>query len=196
MLFLLFRLFLSFFLERRRSQSQVIIKIKAQQIQQTALQTKYWSTNFSDWLTHKVQTTTMTPVDLPWWCDWGEVFTHSLDNSSSPDPETHTDPNTSIKQQPDGSWCFLHYSSLLVDKPECHEGTNGIAGETQAWHLSYKNAHSCLGRSILFLCDFSSSWAQHHSALTLHTISFLTWKECSRWLLSCCFFSSHFITDN
>lgn len=138
------------FLERQRSWSQAIIKIKAQQIQQTALQTKYWSSNFSDWLTHRVHTTTMTPVDLPWWCDWSQVFTHSLDNSSSPDPETHTDPNTSIKKQPDGSRCFLHYATLLVDKPERDKGTDGIAGETEACRLSQKNADSVLERSLLF----------------------------------------------
>lgn len=154
MLFLLFCLFLFFSLERWRSQSQVIIKIKAQQIQQTALQTKYWNSNFSDWLTHEVHTTTMTPVDLPWRCDWSEVFTHSLDNSSSPDPEAHTDANTSIEQQPDGSGCFLHYGTLLVDKPECDEGTDGIAGETETCHLSHKNAQSCLERSLLFSARF------------------------------------------
>ena len=153
--FLSFSSFFFFhFSERQRSQSQFIIKIKAQQMQQTALQKKYWSSNFSVRFTHKVHMIIMTTVYLPWWCDWSEVFTHGLDNSSTPDPETHTDPNSSIKQQPDGSRCFLHYTTLLIDKPECDKGTNCIAGETEKHCLSYKNAHNCLERSLLFSVRF------------------------------------------
>lgn len=108
----------------------------------------------------------MTAAHLPWWCDWSEVFTHGLDNSSTPDPETHTDPNTSIKQQPDGSWRFLHYTTLLVDKPERNEGTNCIAGETEKHRPSYKNADNCLERSLLF-----SAWF----FFIVHANTALTW---------------------
>lgn len=98
----------------------------------------------------------MATVHLPWWCDWSEVFAHGLDNPSTPDPETHTDPNTSVKQQPDRSWCFLHYTTLLVDKPECNKGTNCIAGETEEHHPSYKNFRKIALKEVFYFpCGFS-----------------------------------------
>lgn len=96
---------LSHFLERHRNRSQVIIKVQQNQ-QSTATAVSQ---------TEQRSTSIMTTEHLPWGCDWSEVFTHSLDNSSAPDPETHADPNPSIKQQPDRSWCFLHDTTLFID---------------------------------------------------------------------------------
>lgn len=136
----------SLFLERWRSRSRVIVKTKSQHIQQTALQT---NGNFSqDCMTVR------RTVHLPGRRDGSEVFTHGLDNSSAPDPETHADPNAPVEQQPDWGRRFLHDPTLLVDKPERHEGSDGIAGETEKQHPGYRNAGNCLGRSVLF-----STWS-------------------------------------
>lgn len=146
------------FLERRRSRSQVIIKIKAQQKQQTD---KILEQQFPRLVHTQGSYSVTTTARLPWWCDWSEVFTHGLDNSSTPDPETHADPNASIKQQPERSWRLLHDTTLLIDQPERDERTNRIAGKTQKHRLSYKNTGNCLE------WDFFSAWffSTVHAAL-------------------------------
>lgn len=70
--FLSFSSFFFHFLERRRSWSQVIIKIRAQQMQQTALQTKYQSSNFSDKFTHSSHNCNDNRAPtLMVWLEWG-----------------------------------------------------------------------------------------------------------------------------
>jgi hypothetical protein len=70
-----------------------------------------------------------TPAGSPGWCNGSEVLPHGLDHSSPPNPETCTNSNSSIKQQPDRSSCLLHYSTLFVNQPQGHQGTNGVTGK-------------------------------------------------------------------
>lgn len=75
---------------------------------------------------------------LPGWRDWSEVFPHGLDHSSSPNPEPRTNSNSSVKQQPDGSRCFLQDSTLFINQPQSYQRTNGIAGREEKLDELYK----------------------------------------------------------
>lgn len=71
---------------------------------------------------------TLLALDLPGRRDGREVFPHGLDHSPSPDPETGTDSDSSIKQQPDGGRCLLQDGALLVNQPQGYQGTDGVTG--------------------------------------------------------------------
>lgn len=76
---------------------------------------------------------------LPGWRDWREVFPHGLDHSSSPNPEPRANSNSSVKQQPDGSRCFLQDSTLFVNQPQRYQRTNGITGREKRLDEFYKH---------------------------------------------------------
>lgn len=71
---------------------------------------------------------TLPALGLPGRRDGREVFPHGLDHSPPPDPETGTDTNSSVKQQPDGGRCLLQDGALLVNQPQGYQGTDGVTG--------------------------------------------------------------------
>lgn len=99
------------------------------------------------------------PSVLPGWCDGSEVFPHGLDHSSPPNPEPCTNSNSSIKQQPDGSSCFLQDCTLFINQPQSYQGTNGITEQRKKVdelykHCTYKRRHiQCSDFSVLRIAD-------------------------------------------
>jgi len=61
--------------------------------------------------------------------DGSEVFAHCLNDTSTPNPQTSTDSQAAIEQQPDRCGRFLHHPTLVVNQPQGHQRTNCITVE-------------------------------------------------------------------
>lgn len=61
--------------------------------------------------------------------DWSEVFAHRLNDTSTPNPQSSTDSQAAIEQQPDRCGRFLHHPTLVIYHPQGHQRTNCITAE-------------------------------------------------------------------
>ena len=66
---------------------------------------------------------------VPWGGNGGKVLAHSLDDSTTPHPESSADAHTPVQQQPNGCGIIWINTAGLVNQPQGYQWSNGITEE-------------------------------------------------------------------
>ena len=66
---------------------------------------------------------------VPGGCDGGQVFAQGLYDSPAPHPEPSADTHPSVQEQPDGRGRVGDHRAAVVQEPEGHQWTDGVAAK-------------------------------------------------------------------